>query len=118
MAVTEADRKENTKMLTLYMAIVIGVIGGYFISYACGIQATEDVAFFDALRAVFGRITSGQILMPLSVSSILGFFLGGGFVGGVVYFLLSIDTQKHYHHNEEEVAGTGGFMTKKEIAAY
>ena len=88
MAVTEADRKENTKMLTLYMAIVIGVIGGYFISYACGIQATEDVAFFDALRAVFGRITSGQILMPLSVSSIFGFFLGGGFVGGVVYFLI------------------------------
>lgn len=118
MAVTEADRKENTKMLTLYMAVVIGIIGGYLISYACGIQATEDVAFFDALRSVFGRIASGQILMPLSISSIFGFFLGGAFVGGVVYFLLSIDNQKHYHHNEEEVAGTGGFMTKKEIAAY
>ena len=75
MAVTEADRKENTKMLTLYMAVVIGIIGGYLISYACGIQATEDEAFFDALRSVFGRIAAGQILMPLSISSIFGFFL-------------------------------------------
>lgn len=118
MAVTEADRKANTKLMTLYMSIVIGIIGGYVIAYACGVQAAEDEAFFDALRDSVGKIASGQLLMPFSGTVILGFLFGGGLIGGIVYFLMSIDNQKHYHHKEDEVGGTGGFMGRKEMNAY
>ena len=118
MAVTEADRKANTKLMTLYMAIVIGIIGGYFVAYACGVQATEGETFFDGLRVAVGRITTGKLMFPLSVSTFLGFFVGGGLIGAIVYFLMSIDNQKHYHHKEDEVGGTGGFMERKEMNAY
>ena len=118
MAVTEADRKANTKMMTLYISVVIGIIAGYFIAYGYGLSATENMTFSEGLQAAFGRITSGSIMVPLAFQSFLGFFFGGGIVGGAVYFLMSIDNEKRYHYNENEVAGTGGFMEKKDMAAY
>ena len=118
MAVTEADRKANTKLMTLYMSIVIGIIAGYIIGYASGLQSTEGLSFFASITVAIARISEGRILMPFSIGSFLGLFLGGGCIGGLVYFFMSLDNQKHYHHKADEVGGTGGFMDKKEMAAY
>lgn len=118
MAVTESDRKANIKSMTIYISVVIGLFGGYFIGYATGLTFTEYMPFPEALGEAVGRAFSGQLLFPISANSIAGFVFGGGMIGAIVYFLLSIDNQKRYHHNANEVAGTGGFMDKKEMAAY
>lgn len=118
MAVTEADRKNNIKVMTLYISVVIGVIAGYVISYGCGLQATEKVSFGEGLGMAVQEIFSGKLIPPFHISSLMGFLIGGGLAGGIIYFLMSIDNQKRYHYNENEVAGTGGFMDKKELSAY
>ena len=118
MAVTEADRKANIKTMSIYISVVIGVLGGYFISYGAGVTLDEDVNLGEGLGIAVNQVFSGQLLMPLNFGAILGFLLGGGTIAGIIYFLLSIDNQKRYHYNENEVAGTGGFMDKKEMASY
>ena len=118
MAVTEADRKANIKTMSIYISVVIGVLGGYFFSYAGAVAIDENVNLGKGLGIAIDQAFSGQILMPLNLGAILGFLLGGGIIGAIVYFLLSIDNQKRYHYNENEVAGTGGFMDKKEMVSY
>lgn len=118
MAVTEADRKANIKTMSIYISVVIGVLGGYFISYGAGVALDENVNLGEGLGIAVNQVFSGQLLMPLNFGAILGFLLGGGAIAGIIYFLLSIDNQKRYHYNENEVAGTGGFMDKKDMASY
>lgn len=105
-------------MMTKYMSIVIGVIGGYFIGYAFGVGFKEGKGFFDSIRYTFIYFTSGHVLMPINISSILGFVFGSVIVGMIVHFLMDVDNQKHYHHDSDTVAGTGGFMEKKDMEAY
>lgn len=118
MAVTEATRKANAKAMAIYMAIILGVVSGYIIGYGLGLQSAEGLSFGTSFSTALSRIFSGNLLMPFNFMSILGFLIGGGLVGVCIYFLMSLDNQKRYHYNADEVAGTGGFMERKELSAY
>lgn len=118
MAVTEADRKANIKLMTLYMSIVIGIIGGYFIGYGCGLMSQASTGFFEGIQLAFSYVFSGRLIPPINIGTFSGFFLGGGLLGGIIYFFMTIDNQKRYHHQDDAVGGTGGFMDKKEMAEY
>ena len=41
MAVSEKQRKENMKMMSIYLALVTGVIAAYILGYGCSMMEIE-----------------------------------------------------------------------------
>ncbi len=118
MAMSEEQKKENAKIMTSYVSIVLGILGGYVVAYANGVTAEEHLNFIDGLIKAISRISAGRLLFPLRISSVFGFLFGGVIIGSLAYFFMSLDDMKNYHYTEDAVAGTGGFMSKKEMEAY
>lgn len=117
MAVTEQDRKRNAKMMTLYMSIVIGVACAYLFAYGARMAERNYTDIINGIIIACANISQGQLLFFPSAGSILGIF-GGLFIGAIVYAFMTLDTQIKHTYKEDEVAGTGGFMDRKEMAEY
>lgn len=76
MAVSEKQRKENMKMMSIYLALVIGVIAAYILGYGCSMMEIEGGSVFDGVGTSLVRISSGKIFFPLQVRRFLVFYLG------------------------------------------
>jgi type IV secretory pathway TraG/TraD family ATPase VirD4 len=114
---TEEQRKENSKVMSLYMSIIAGVILGYFFGYAGSLTMTEGTDFFTSVGSVIPHIKEGQFLFALNGNSILG--MGAAvFAAALIYFFLKLDYDKNHSYKADEIAGTGGFMDKKQMKEY
>ena len=78
----------------------------------------EELKLFPAIIKTFGYIKSMNLFFPLTFQSIMIFIISVPVIGGLCYFFLSLDNERNYSYKLDEVAGTGGFMTEKEIQAY
>lgn len=117
MAVSEKQRKENMKMMSIYLALVTGVIAAYILGYGCSMMEIEGGSVFEGIGTALVRISSGKIFFPFTGKTILGVLLGCGF-GVVVYFFINNDNERKYHYKDDEVGGTGGFMEQEDKKEY
>lgn len=117
MAVTEQDRKRNAKMMNLYMSIILGIVCAYLFAYGARMAERNYTDIINGIMLACANISQGQLLFFPSAGSILGIF-GGILIGAIVYVFMSLDTQIKHTYKEDEVAGTGGFMDRKELAEY
>ncbi len=117
MAITEEQRKSNLDFMVLYMTVILGLFVTYFTAYTGSIMTDRNYALLSAMGEVISRLKTFHFLPTING----GFFTGVlmGIAGTVlIYFLLKLDTDKNYAYKSTEVAGTGGFMTEKELEKY
>lgn len=117
MAVTEEQRKSNSKAMMIYMGVIAGIASAYFLGYVCSIMEDAGCGFIDALRITVTELGELHFMPPISTWTFAG-VLGGALIGIVVYFLISVDYERNYSYKLDEVAGSGGFMTQKEFKKY
>ncbi len=117
MAVTEDQRKENMKIMSIYISIILTAIFMYLLGYIFYLTHSYEVTFLESI-ALFGtKLSEFHIFYPINTYSLLGMFFGL-ILGGISYFLLQLDNVRNYAYKEDEVAGTGGYLDKKEMQEY
>ena len=117
MALTEEQRQENKKSMTKYMSVVFGGVFSYFFGYTGSMMQEEAQGVGAAIGTAISSLNEGNILFPINGLSMLG--IGIGLLTIIpIYFYLKIDTEKNNSYKADEVAGTGGFMSKKELQEY
>ena len=110
---TEEDRQKDMKMMDLYIGAVITVILIYFIGYKCSLHDGRG----GSINQMFKAIQEGQIFFSFNTGALKGMFYGL-LAGAFISFALHINTQRNMTYKMNESAGTGGFMTTKEIKDY
>ena len=117
MAMTEEQRKSNLDFMVLYMTVILGLVVTYFTAYTGSIMSDRNYALIPAMGEVFSQLKTFHFLPSLNGGLFTGMLMG---IGGtiLIYFLLKLDTEKNYAYKSTEVAGTGGFMTEKELEKY
>lgn len=117
MSVTEETRKSNIKIMTIYISIVCGLLIAYVLGYIFYIKGEYSDTIFEAIPHMVACMGDMKLLYPINGDSLFGIFLG--VVGGVVvYFFVQNDNVRNYSYKQDEVAGTGGFMSQKEMKEY
>lgn len=117
MGLTEEQRKNNMKTMTIYIGICITTILVYLFGYTSYLSFEEGVPPLQGLFLVIEKIQDFSFFYPINLHSIIGFLIGI-LVGAFIIFLLLIDNVRNYAYKYDEVAGTGGFMTQKELKEY
>ena len=112
------QRKENQKFMSLYMGVILSIFLAYVL--ACVISASKEhsISFIDA----FSDIVQFKFLYV----RLIPFFNSGAFIGGIagvvlgvgITFFMMVDYERNYAYKSDEVAGTGGFMSAKELKEY
>lgn len=115
--VSDATRRENARFLNIYMSVLIGIAGAYLFGYAGYIMQNEGMDVFGALGKAFEEISAFHLLFGLNQAAISGIFLGI-VVAFIAFFLLQNNTEINYSYKKDEVSGTGGFMTTKQLKIY
>ena len=80
---SESEKKQNTKIMNIYMGVLSGIVFGYFFGYAGSLMDEEGVDLFSSVQAIQDSIMEGNFLYPITGSSIMGFIfavLAGVFV--------------------------------------
>lgn len=117
MSASYEDRKSDQKWMTAFMSVVIAIIIAYFLGYVGYFMERENSSFIDSLFLVRDQITSLK-LFYLPNGKALTFMFFGLLSGFLIWFLISNDNAKNDSYMMNEIAGTGGFMNKKERAEY
>ena len=118
MAVSsESEKKQNTKIMNIYMGALSGVVFGYFFGYVGSLMDEEGVDLFSSVQAIQNSIMEGNFLYPITGSSIMGFIFAA-LAGVFVSMLLQISSDQNYSFTKDAVSGTGGFMTSKQLKEY
>lgn len=115
---TEEQRKQNSKFMMIYMSIIAGVIGGYIGAYIAGLMNQQGVDIGAAFKMIPSQLAEFKLLPPINFASLSGAIIGGGLFGGISYFALKVDYDRNYTYKLDEIAGTGGFMTEKDLKEY
>ena len=112
------QRKENQKFMSLYMGVILSIFLAYL--FACVLSASKEhsISFIDA----FSDIVQFKFLYV----RLIPFFNSGAFIGGIagvvlgigITFFMMVDYERNYAYKSDEVAGTGGFMSAKELKEY
>lgn len=114
---SQKQRDNNMKIMAIYMSIVIGIIAVYAFGYMFSIQQSERVGMFESFGLFMTGIKEGHFLYELNSMAFMGMFVGV-LMGFVAFFFINLDNQKQRSYNPDEAAGTGGFMTAKELKEY
>ena len=114
---TEEQRQENKKIMTMYMSVAMGVLFMYYFGYVGSLCYSEHMDFFNALGNAFVAISEFRLLYPINVNAIMG-ILCGVICIPVLYLFLKNDSDRNNAYKDDEVAGTGGFMNKKQMQEY
>ena len=114
---SESEKKQNTKIMNIYMGVLSGIVFGYFFGYAGSLMDEEGVDLFSSVQAIQDSIMEGNFLYPITGSSIMGFIFAV-LAGVFVAMLLQISSDQNYSFTKDAVSGTGGFMTQKQMKEY
>ena len=117
MAMTEEQRKSNMDFMVLYMTGIIGVFVTYFAAFTGSIMTDRHFALIAGMGAVIEELKAFHFIPEIN-SGFFGGLVTGLLITFLVYFLIKLDTDKNYAYKATEVAGTGGFMTEKELEKY
>jgi type IV secretory pathway TraG/TraD family ATPase VirD4 len=113
----ESTRKENMKVMTIYMSIIIAVFASYILMYIYSMKSEYNKEFLDAASLAISNITSGKLFFPFYANCLIGLAIGI-IIGGIAFLAINNDNIRHYKYDPETVAGSGGFMSKKEMQQY
>lgn len=115
--ITQEQMDSNAKIMSIYLAIVSGIIAMYLLGYSFYLADYQHVSMLDAIQILPDEIMKGKFLFPLTQNALTG--IGAGvLIGGIVYFMATLDNQKRRHYDDNTVAGSAGFMDAKEMKAY
>lgn len=117
MAITVQQKEENMKTMTIYMSVVIGLIAAYFFGYTGSICNDYNISAIDGALKVVSELQEFHFLFTVNSSAIVGIIIGLVLMP-IVYFFISNDNERHKAYAKDEVAGTGGFMSPREIKEY
>lgn len=116
--VSEDDRKRNRKQSTLMVSVIIAVLSAYLLGYCFYIQSEHyGYSITDALQKVEENVGNFKIFYPVVTGVVKGWLIGLA-AGGLFYFVMSIDNERHGTTNMEKSAGSGGFMTVDQMKEY
>lgn len=114
----EDKRIESKKSNNYVISGVVGGMSGYTFGYAASVAQDEAVQVIEALKLAITNIMGGEYLFTPHPLAILAGVLGGGVVGAGTYFYLYTSFNEKYSHDPKSIAGTGGFMSKKQLKKY
>lgn len=117
MALTENEKKQNTKWMNIYMGVIAGVILCYIFGYAGSLMDTEGRTLFTSVRGVWESVREGTFFFPITRGALIGM----GFailIAAFLIVLMQISSEQNYSYAKDAVSGTGGFMTKKQHDEY
>ena len=117
MAVTNEERQQNVKQMTIYMSVIIGLLCAYILGYVGSVMDQGKEGFFEALSTVAGSIGKIHLTYAITGKSLTYMFFGL-LLGVVIFFFIHNDNIKNESYMMKEIAGTGGFMSKKEMQQY
>jgi hypothetical protein len=116
--ISEDERKKSLKKTTRSVCIVITVTFAYMLGYTNYLMGLNSrLSFMDALDMAEENISSFHLFYAVNASVLKGWMIGL-FIGGFIYFCLSIDNERHQTTNMQRSAGTGGFMTENQRKEY
>ena len=120
MAIRQVDnetrkqrQKQTNQMVILLVGITLMIIGAIIGSY----MASDRMSFFDAFMATVKDIGTFHFSFKFNHGTIIG-SLAGIIITAFVGMNMIWETQKRDHFDPNAVAGTGGFMTQKDLADY
>lgn len=114
----EDQHINKLKSSDLTISITGGCILTYFAAYTVSIMQEEGTGIFESISETIGRITSGEYSFPLSIISIIYGLIIGGVLGVIIYIYRYLSFNDKYAHERDSIAGTGGFMKKKQKKKY
>lgn len=117
MAVSEQQKKADTRFFNIFCASTVFVILAYFGGYAGSLSETEGIPFFSCFRLVWENIKEFHLFYPWNSTVFLVLILSL-MVSLIIYVLLDLDSKRHYAYSKEKSNGTGGFMSDKEKKEY
>ena len=117
MAVTMQQKKDDAKSITLYMSVVICIICFYAFGHIGSLMETHNLTVFSGLARFMSDMKEGSLFFPLNSGAVIGMACALA-VGPIIYFLMKNDTERNMSYNSDEVSGTGGFMTPKQMKEY
>ena len=112
-AMTEEDRQREMHMMDLYIGIVITIGLIYVLGYKYSLHDGSGGTLSQMMKA----LKEGQLLFSLNAGALKGMMMGLA-VGAFIYFVIHVNTQRNMTYKMAESAGTGGFMTAKELKEY
>lgn len=114
---TEEQRKESQKTMTIYMGVVFTVFFAYVCACIGSVAVERSVNVFDVLIGIF--IGKYEVWYFPTFNS--GIFIGGIvgiLIGAFCTFYMHTDNVRNYSYKADEIAGTGGFMSEKDRKEY
>lgn len=117
--VSEDTKKNNLKKMTKSITLCITITAIYIFGYVGSLIASskKSLSVFEALNIFESRFGKGKILFTFNSGSLKGIFFAL-LLGLFIYFVISVDNERHYTTNMETSAGSGGFMPKEQKKAY
>lgn len=117
--VSEDDKKQNQKQMTKYICMISTIFIAYMLGYTQYLKTTldEEYGLFDLLSLVEKRITSFHLFYGIN-GNVIKAWLISLVLGGFLYFVMSVDNERHRTTNMERASGTGGFMKKAQKEEY
>lgn len=117
MSLNDEQRRHNMRMISIYTSSIIGLILMYILGYCGSLMNAHDISAISALLTVLEQLSHFKVLYALNSSSLLGMLLGI-VVGVFIFFCMENDSLLNYAYKDDETAGTGGFMSQKEMKEY
>lgn len=117
MSVTQEQREKNNVQTLILTSAVFGIICAYIFGYVGTIMSEDSVEIGNAFSIFMDNWSEGSFFYFPNGGGIVGILLGV-FVGVFIYFISKLDYDRHKSYSLNEVAGTGGFMSEKELKDY
>lgn len=117
IGMSQKERDSNMKAMAIYLGVVLGLISIYSFCYIFSLQESERVGLFDSFKIFMGSISEGKFGFEINAQAAYG-IPSGAFVGLLVFFFIDNDNKRRRHYDNDTVAGSGGFMDKKEMKEY
>ena len=114
---SESEKKQNAKIMNIYMGAISGIVLGYLFGYAGSLMDEEGLSLSSSIQAIQSSIMEGNLLYPVTGRSFIGFFLAA-LTAVFIALLLQISSEQNYSFTKDAVSGTGGFMTTKQLKEY
>ena len=114
---TEEQRKESQKTMTIYMGVVFTVFFAYVCACIGSVAVERSVNVFDVLIGIFIGKYEGWYFPTFNSGIYIGGIVGI-LIGAFCTFYMHTDNVRNYSYKADEIAGTGGFMSEKDRKEY
>lgn len=115
---TEEQRRQNTITSIRYITVTVGIILCYLFGYIGSVAGESGEGLAKAIGEMVTLLGEFHVIPPaLNLGAIEGVLFAAA-ISVILYIFLVSDYERNKSYKAEEVAGTGGFMTEKDLQAY